>query len=277
MIIGISASHDVLIHETWRRLFPIKIDLQQPSNNCDVIFVVNVPHNNHLHLIKSWSEQGKPIIVAQCEPNMHTWGDWANPWLLEPVTVFEHTLNSGNIMEWWLPESIEELQTNTIPIKTRELSMVLSNKNFDPGHIVRINTMQQLQNDDSFACNLQLFGTINGGEQLPNLDKRRGLYPFKYHVAAENTKEVNYVTEKMWDSIIAGCCTFWWGGKQNMIDENVFVRLFDDAQTNKNLIKLCIEANIFDDYQHKVAVERKRLLQDMNMGTRIKRAMTMHV
>lgn len=279
MKLGLTAVHDDQVHSTWKRLFPVNWQLVQPSDDCRAILIVNRPCERDEEIVRQWAAQGKPLVVAQCEPNMHLWGNWANPWMLGPATVFEHTMESGNIMEWWLPYTCEQLATMQMPVKTKCTSMILSNKGFDPGHKIRLQTKDILQQMDGCVAEckcFELFGTCQGGQVLPPLDKRLGLEPFRYHVAAENHKEPNYVTEKLWDSILSGCCTFWWGGEQNMVNEDCFIRLTDDAQVNANLVKLCREADCYSDYKPRIEAERKRLLREQTMGSRVLRALAMY-
>ncbi len=267
MKVAITSNFDEFLFKSWARLVQSNVSFACPciGADFDVVVVVNAPHNSHILFVKFWIEKRRPLIVCQMEPNMHLWGEWANPWMLNPVTVFEHTLFSGNVMEWWRPEGIDELLKLTMPQKRKELSMILSSKNVDPGHVVRIETCRQLQK----SCDLHLFGTIEGGIVLPPFDKRRGTDAYAYHATAENHKLENYVTEKMFDGILAGCLVFWWGGEQNIVKSDCFVRLFDSPKTNANLIRLCIAAKVHDKKKGRIWDERNRLLREWNIGHRL--------
>jgi len=117
--------------------------------------------------------------------------------------------------------------------KTKKCSMILSGKQFFPGHILR-HQIQSIQLPD-----IDFFGWGSTKGYLKN--KVDGLKEYKYHFVIENVIAPYYFTEKLIDSLVTGCVPIYYGARNidkffntdgfiifNSIDDLKKIELNDD-------------------------------------------------
>ncbi len=206
----------------------------------DYFFIINYPITNVPDL--------KRTIVFHMEPRagVATWGDWAAPPRELFLQVRSHDLYQNNA-EWWISEPF--FRMGRVSGKKHCLSAVVSSKYTDPGHVKRLNFLRFLSDKDPTF--VDVFGTCsdlkidNYKGELPDRDKTGALYPYNYHFAAENHSELNYITEKLYDAIVAECLCFYWGASnvQDIFGEAVIVLPLEDFEKDYQLMKTCIENN----------------------------------
>ena len=111
----------------------------------------------------------------------------------------------GRIIKENYSKNYDELKSTPLPKKTKLLSAVISNKQYTPGHRLRLDFINKIK--EYFKNDIDIFGTgINEIE-----DKWDALAPYKYHLAIENSFIKNYWTEKLADSFLAGTYPFYFG------------------------------------------------------------------
>lgn len=102
---------------------------------------------------------------------------------------------------------IEEKYMQLYP-KTKSISMILSNKTFAPGHILR----HQIYNDPWFADKVDFYGT---GSTHPfedgSLGRLRAFRDYKYSIVLENCRMKDYFTDKILDCFATGTIPIYWG------------------------------------------------------------------
>jgi hypothetical protein len=171
-------------------------------------------------------------IVYRMEPyidNIPEYNDWLADHVKTDFLFFLDHAHFRNNSEWWLKSSINELKN---PIeKTKLISAVISSRYEMEGHKLRIDFIKYIQEHSDLA--IDIYGSDNQRQfkdwkgSLPERQKETGLMPYKYHLAAENSDIVNYVTEKFWDGLLCECLVFYWGcsNLEEHINERAFIRL----------------------------------------------------
>lgn len=104
---------------------------------------------------------------------------------------------------------LNDLAEMTVPVKTKRLSCIVSNKSGTPGHKWRVETAQALKAHFGDAIDMFGFGWS------PIADKRDAIDPYHYTVAIENECRDNYWTEKLSD-VVLGYSTPIYAGAANV-------------------------------------------------------------
>lgn len=96
---------------------------------------------------------------------------------------------------------------NLKPLEKKDrISIVVSNKQFLPGHRARLEFLQTIR-QHPVAKYIDLYG----GGFNPIDDKWDVISNYKYHIALENTVLDDYWTEKLADPLLGECLTFYFG------------------------------------------------------------------
>lgn len=266
----------------------------QPENLKGIVnFTLNKEEADYYMVINSSNEQLEPnkILYFAMEPCMDKspqFSHYIN--LLKSNAqhvpfIGEHQLSINNV-EWHLSTSLEEFKTKTISKQyDKVLSVVVSEKNFDEGHILRLNFIRKLDNlskEGKLPFDLHIYGTKknfhNYKGTLPPSKKDEGIFPYKYHFNAENNSIYNYVTEKFTDAILGECFLFYWGCPN--IEEyyptsggNYYCRLsLKESDFEKDLNKI-IEAMNKDEWKNqldKIRSTKLSVLNNFNLFRRLK-------
>lgn len=159
-------------------------------------------------------------------------------------------LYSHNANPWFVGKSYDELCANTLPKKTKLLSVVSSNKAFTEGHRKRLEFVQQLK--QHFGDQLDVFG--RGIVDFE--DKWEVLADYKYTIAIENDFCEDWVTEKYFDCIYANTLPFYYGcpNLEEIVSEASFIRI--DIGNFEEAIQIIEQAIANDAYE-----KRKESLQ----------------
>jgi hypothetical protein len=89
--------------------------------------------------------------------------------------------------------------------KTKMLSVVCSSKAVSEGHRRRLRFLEVLK--AHFGPDMDVYG--RGFSEIP--DKWDAVFPYKYHVAMENSRVPHYFTEKLTDSYLGGAYPLYYG------------------------------------------------------------------
>lgn len=89
--------------------------------------------------------------------------------------------------------------------KTKEISVIASDKAGTPGHRARRDFVEKLKSH--FGNRIDFFGW--GGLEIP--DKWDAIAPYRYHIAIENSACPDYWTEKLSDAYLAGAFPIYHG------------------------------------------------------------------
>ena len=241
---------------TWKN-----IEITHEDDNIDYYVIINKPIGNSKYIPEK-------TILFQMEPwiddlsknwGVKTWGEWANPDEEKFLYVGNHKKSLNNV-QWWVDN-----KTLTIPETRKDkIISILSQKNFDEGHIKRI----------EFSKNelIDVFGRVNYHNldnyigKLKNDKKDSELVNYKYCLSIENNSEHNYATEKLWDGIMAECLCFYWGcpNLEEYIDSKAFVRLpLEDMEKSLQIIKKAIEEDLWSQRIDIIRKEKDKLLNKL--------------
>lgn len=146
----------------------------------------------------------------------HAKGDGQIAWLLEPFHLhpenyieamrkpFDYVLTSNlyfaeNNENWlWVPHGGSWIDFNKHGIheKTKNISMLMSDKNTMPGHKLRHQIAER------FGDQIDVLSGVSAFE---------GYAPYKYSIVIENERTDGYFTEKLIDCLSVGTIPIYWG------------------------------------------------------------------
>ena len=249
----------------WSKMNPDPSQWILVRDDPDIWIIINAPPANAFYIPKR-------TIVFQMEPNMtvEKWGEWAHPDENVFRKVFTHATDYNNV-EWHLSTSHTQLMTNTID-KTKIMSVICSNKNIDQGQRLRLEFIELLSTSE---INVDIYGNnaySNMQITLPYGMKNDGMYPYKYHFAAENNYISNYFTEKIIDAILAECLCFYWGcpNISEYIDPNVFILVdLNRKEEGIEIIQKAIANNEWEKRIDSIRMMKRKILNEMTLFHRI--------
>jgi hypothetical protein len=157
----------------------------------------------------------------------------------------------------------------TIPIKTKTMSIMVSQKNMAPGHKYRHALVQAILNTN---LDIDIYGR---GCQYYNrlLDKRikgeftdDNLYKmfesYQFHICIENFQTASYTSEKYISPVLWGATPIYWGATQ--IEETfpgITIPLSGNIQTDMNLLKSIME----NPSKYKKEIDQSAIRPKMNL------------
>jgi hypothetical protein len=176
-----------------------------------------------------------------------TWGEWAEPDPEKFLKVFTHKTHLNNVQ--WQIDYPFYTQPIDNQIKLSKVASIVSEKNFDTGHILRnafikyVEEFKSLYPVDVYGReNYHLLKNYKG--TIPDDNKFNVYGKYKYCFSAENNWIKNYATEKIWEPILCESLCFYWGcpNLEEYIDPRAFVRLpLDDPAAALAIIRQAIE------------------------------------
>lgn len=221
-------------------------------------------------------------IVLQMEPSgaTHTWGTWGDPDPSVFAQVRSHAL-TPNFCEWHLDASYDQLWTMPIN-KSRTLSTVVSGRRHSIAQNQRLDLVHELERHQ---VPIDVFGRDNSERfanycgPLPELDKRDGLFPYRYTIAIENSAEPNYMTEKLVDAVLAECLCFYWGcpDAEELLGDDAFIRLpIADPAASREVVEGAIAAGEFERRLPAIRRAKRRILDDLQLAPTLARVVHGH-
>jgi Glycosyltransferase family 10 (fucosyltransferase) C-term len=128
---------------------------------------------------------------------------------------------------WYLNNSFTELDKGAIPAKTRPCSWITSGISRTANHRTRLDFLKMI-GESSVECDFY-------GRDLPTWananrigNKWYGMAPYHYNLSIENYADNDwYVSEKLWDSLLAWCLPIYYGGSaaDKLLPPGSFLRL----------------------------------------------------
>ena len=264
----------------WRRQLPVSghwkgLRFVGSNDEADHTLVINHPGPNPIGTEDR-------VLLAHMEPveGVRTYGPWAEP-ANDSVEHFHAREFGGNLLEWHLDATYDELITSH-PAKTRELSAIVTGKRLSPGHHLRLDFLHHLEHQ---GVPVDVFGLDNDENftgyrgALPWLDKRDGLFPYRYTIAVENNAEPNYLTEKIVDGILAECLVFYWGcpNIHDFVEPEAITLLpLDDFEMARNIIENAVRDDEHGKRLPAIRRAKLRLLDDLQLAPELSRVVRGH-
>lgn len=164
----------------------------------------------------------------------------------------------ANQCSFWTYDQIAALE----PSKTRELSVVCSNKTFTEGQRQRLAFVQRLK--AHFGERLDWFGA----GVRPITDKAQAVLDYRYHIAIENGCFPHYWTEKLADTYLGWAMPIYHGcpNATDYFDEQSMLRI-DITQPEEaiNRIEQAIAADLWHKSLPVLAEARRLVLERYNL------------
>lgn len=149
--------------------------------------------------------------------------------------------------------------------KLRTISLISSSKVKVDGHIDRINFTE-------YCLNSSLSIDVFGRGYNPFIIKDKVLDQYKYHVVIENTRERNYISEKLTDALLAGCFVFYHGAP-NVYDYFPDYRIIQIDITKPSLaldlITKAINNNIYEETIQYQELYKEIVMNNFNLFNQI--------
>jgi len=273
------------LYNNWIKFQPLKL-----KNKIE--FTLNKQEADYYMVINSTNEQLEPnkILYFAMEPHVEkspSFGPYVNylkslPTNVSPSFMGLHNISINNT-EWHLSPSINEFSNYKIEKKfDRALSVVVSTKNFDEGHILRLNFIKRLDDlskEGKLPFELHVYGSktdfYNYKGTLPPGIKDNGMFPYKYHLNAENNSIKNYITEKFTDAIMAECMLFYWGcpNVDDYYPSNCYQRLSLRPENFDSDLQCIIDSMNNDEYAKRLNIiqqTKKTIIDHFNLFRRLK-------
>jgi hypothetical protein len=194
-----------------------------------------------------------------------------NPLYLKTISHADR-LNWG---EFHLSEGYTDLKFAQ-PSKDSDLSVIVSSVTELPMQKKRVEFLKYLEGRDlSFLRsgldvygrdNMQNFKSYRGS--LPAYSKGRGLARYRYHIAVEAAREINYITEKLFDPLLHHCLVFYDGCPNigDWFDErSVIIIDLDDFAGSFETIKRTIMSNEWERRAEAISEARQLVLDRYNV------------
>lgn len=232
-------------------------------------------------------------IVLQTEPWCHgeeqtwgvkTWGEWARPDKARFLQVRSHD-RFLNTAFWQMKATYRELREariekspeasakespGTHPPPSDRIATLCSGKYFDPGHKKRVDFLHFVEAKNDDLVRIDVFGYDNPhgfrnyrGPHPPG-EKDVALLPYRYFFAAENNREPNFVTEKLWEPLLAETLCFYWGAPNaaEWVDPQAFVAIdLDDFEAAFATIRAAVSTDAWSRSLAAIRRERVKVLE----------------
>jgi hypothetical protein len=165
------------------------------------------------------------------------------------IITIQDSIKGSNVryqqvgIPWFINKSIDDLIIEPICKKTKNISIVTSNKTYTKGHRDRIDCAMRIKR--YFGSYVDLFG--RGFNDFD--DKWDVVSPYRYHISIENFVERNYFSEKIIDPILAYSLPIYYGcpNISDFFDLSEDLKILDlkSFDTIKKKIKFIIENDHF--------------------------------
>lgn len=257
--------------------------VNQPVEKCDGWFVM---HSSSLRQPESTICDPKRVVYLSMEPTeqvLSTRQDFLNQFgtvVLTDRSVKHPDIVYANAHTWWVgfkmsygprghvfePDvrlSYDKLKVVRPEDKKNRISIVVSNKQFLPGHKARLEFLQTLRKHP-VAKYIDLYG----GGFNPIGDKWDAIAPYKYHIALENSVINDYWSEKLADSMLASALTFYHGCPNINLyfPESALVAInINKPEDTADAMLTALENDIYSQRVYDIEAAKKQVLDRYNV------------
>ena len=186
-----------------------------------------------------------------------------------------------NNAEWHLSSTLADLKRMKIKkVHDRVLSVCVTSKDFDPGHKYRLGLIHYMDKlGDKLPFQLHIYGRcqsqnfINYRGELPDQEKDRALFDYKYHLNVENQYIPNYITEKLYDTLCAETLMFYYGcpNWRDFFDSDCLVELNGDGRYEAD-VELITRTIMNDEWSKRlpsIKKNKQRILHEYSFEPRV--------
>lgn len=195
--------------------------------------------------------------------------------------------NHLNLQEYWLTKTYEQLlEDNKDKHNKPMLSVCVSDRYVDPGHIYRLDLIKKLDklaSENKLPFEFHIYGKCKslGFKQYkgecPERNKENSVWKYKYHFNAENHQINNYITEKFHDALMSECYLFYLGAPNvKQYFDGCCTVLSGDIDTDIETIIKEINENIWETTIHKIREVKRKTLIEQNVFNRVSSILTIY-
>ena len=173
-----------------------------------------------------------------------------------------NVIYNQNANPWFVEKSYDELLNLNIPIKSKLISIITSNKQYTLGHKKRLLFALKLKN--YFGDQIDLFG-----RGIQDFDEKFSvLAPYKYSITIENDFEDDWMTEKIFDPILTYTMPIYFGcpNIDKYINNTSYLRIdINDFENSVRIIDDALKEDKYSTFLDNVVQERHNLLNNLQL------------
>lgn len=156
----------------------------------------------------------------------------------------------------------DDFNNREIINKSKLMSVISSSKEYTEGHKKRLKFIETLR--EYFGENIDIFGRgINDFA-----DKWDIIYPYKYHIALENSSCKNGISEKLYDTFLGGAFPFYYGcpNINDYFPRQSFVSIdIDDISQSLRIIDESISNQLYEKSIENIQDSKMLILNKYNV------------
>lgn len=251
----------------WKNL-----EIAATDVNIDYYVVINAPPTGYK------IPDMKKVIIFHMEPHIPKrqtlWKEWSRPDPSKVYKIFPHVRDLNNL-EWHLSWTYQKFMKCEIAGKDRGISVILSDKMEEPGQQLRHKFTEQMLMS---GIPVDIYGSTtkysSSKGRLPYHAKDAGIFPYKYHYAAENNAIENYVTEKLIDGILGECLVFYYGcpNVSKHINSKAYIQLSHaNLSEDMNIVRAAMLNNEWEKRIDVIRAEKQRILNELQFFPRLQK------
>ena len=172
-----------------------------------------------------------------------------------------NVIHSQQALPWHLlNKTYDELAFLPAPQKTKNLSVISSDKAFTEGHRLRLEFVQRLKQD--MGDGLDYFGK---GVRVPKWD---GTAAYKYSIVIENSCYADYWTEKLADAFLVETYPFYYGcpNVSDYFSKNAYTAIdIRDYDSAREAIVEAMKHNLYEETVDARRYAKEQILNQYNL------------
>ena len=173
-------------------------------NRENIIYLSMEPNENLLSVDKRFLSQFSRVMICDRDV-MHNHSIFGNA-LTWWVGIRVQNSKQGHKISSDYSLSYDSLSSMNPPVKTKLISLIISNKKTLPGHKKRLAFIDAIINSP-----LKNYIDIFGDGYIPKVDKWDAILPYKYHLVLENANIPDYWSEKIGDAFLGFSYPIYYG------------------------------------------------------------------
>ena len=245
------------------------IQITDEDSDIDYYVIINMPKDD-----STYYDPNKTFVFSM-EPDVmkETWGKWRHP----NPNDFLYVHDKLNPVQWRFIylSSFNDNDANKIYNK---VACILSHKKYFIGQKKRIDFVNVLEKGECEHI-IDVFGKENYHDfhsykgVVPNDNTSNILTQYKYYFMCENSEQLDYATEKIWEPIICECLCFYWGcpNLSEYIDSRAYVKLdLNNMEQSKCIVKRAIEEDWWSQRLPFIRAEKQKILTKLGFFPTLK-------
>ena len=229
-----------------------------PVDECDYAIIINhVPENTEVvcppnHVWAIMQEDAIPAVRRQLNRDCY---NFYRVYTADDNLVGEKYIHTHGSQPWAVDKDYDALKSCQIPVKTRVLSWITSNRTYYRGHKERMDFLRKIRGHIEF----DLFGR----GFTPIDDKWDGLAPYNYSLVVENFHGPFGWSEKLADCYLSWTMPIYYGctNIEDYFPEESFVRIDIKRQEAIREIRDVINSDLWLQNREAIAYARELVLE----------------